>query len=144
MIDSIDTHTKSPILTTSINQLYKGDIMRYYELVGTIEGDQEVLFGSYIESEVEEEKECEQATLRLQGYRGLKVVSREVQETPDSEVYGETQITYFDSAEGITITHKRAIKELRDNGVIDITEFYADLGKQETYEAQAVLAWLGY
>ena len=118
--------------------------MRYYELIGTIEGDQEVIFGSYIESEVEEEKECEQATLRLQGYRGLKVVSREVQETPDPEVYGETQMTYFDSAEGITITHKRAIKELRDHGVTDITEFYEDLGHHETYQAQAVLAWLGY
>jgi len=118
--------------------------MKYYELIGTIEGDQEVLFGSYIKGEVEEEKECEQTTLRSQGYRGLKVVSREVKETPDSEVYGETQMTYFDSAQGITITHKRAIKELKDNGVTDLKEFYADLGHHETYQAQAVLAWLGY
>lgn len=52
--------------------------------------------------------------------------------------------TYFDSAEGVTITHKRAIKELRDHGVTETAEFYADLGRQETYQAQAVLAWLGY
>jgi len=118
--------------------------MNYYELVGTIEGVQEVLFGSFIKSEVQEEKECEQTTLRSQGYKGLKVVSREVQETPDPEVYGETQMTYFDSAEGTTITHKRAIKELRNNGVTDLKEFYDDHGHHETYQAQAVLAWLGY
>jgi len=111
--------------------------MKYYELIGTIEGDQEVLFGSYIKGEVEEEKECEQTTLRSQGYRGLKVVSREVQETPDS-------MTYYESAQGTTITHKRAIKELRDHGITDLKEFYADLGRKETYQAKAVLVWLGY
>ena len=52
--------------------------------------------------------------------------------------------TYYESAEGITITHKRAIKELREHGVTDLSDFYDDLGQQETYEAQAVLAWLGY
>ena len=52
--------------------------------------------------------------------------------------------TYYESAQGITITHKRAIKELREHGVTDLKEFYDDLGKQETYQAQAVLAWLGY
>ena len=53
-------------------------------------------------------------------------------------------MTYYESAQGTTITHKRAIKEIREHGIIDITEFYADLGQQETYEAQDVLAWLGY
>ena len=53
-------------------------------------------------------------------------------------------MTYYESAQGTTITHKRAIKEIREHGIIDITEFYDDLGQQETYQAQAVLAWLGY
>ena len=52
--------------------------------------------------------------------------------------------TYYESAEGITITHKRAIKELREHGVTDLKEFYDELGHHETYDAQAVLAWLGY
>ena len=53
-------------------------------------------------------------------------------------------MTYFESAQGITITHKRAMKELRDHGVTDLKEFYGDLGHHETYDAQAVLVWLGY
>ena len=52
--------------------------------------------------------------------------------------------TYYESAQGTTITHKRALKELKSHGIIDITEFYDDLGHHETYEAQDVLAWLGY
>jgi len=52
--------------------------------------------------------------------------------------------TYYESAQGTTITHKRAIRELTDHGVADLSEFYDDLGQQETYKAQAVLAWLGY
>ena len=53
-------------------------------------------------------------------------------------------MTYYETANGITITHKRAIKELREHGVTETAEFYADLGHHKTYEAQAVLAWLGY
>ena len=52
--------------------------------------------------------------------------------------------TYYESAQDTTITHKRALKELRSHGVTETAEFYADLGQQETYQAQAVLAWLGY
>ena len=63
--------------------------MNYYELVGTTEGVQEVLFGSFIKSEVKKEKEFEQEVLRWQGYRCLKVVTREVEETTDFEFYGK-------------------------------------------------------
>lgn len=52
--------------------------------------------------------------------------------------------TYYESAQGITITHKQAIKELREHGVTDLKEFYDELGHHETYDAQAVLVWLGY
>lgn len=59
--------------------------------------------------------------------------------------------TYSESAEGVDISHDRALRELRDHGFRDRadqarmeTEFLADLGDRDTYDAQDVLRWLGY
>lgn len=57
------------------------------------------------------------------------------------------ETTYYESAEGQTITKARALRELARHGVDDaesIAAFLADLGDKETYRAQAVLDWLGY
>lgn len=51
---------------------------------------------------------------------------------------------YYDSAEGLTITKRRALQELSAHCCEDIQGFYDDMGDHETYDAQAVLAWLGY
>jgi hypothetical protein len=54
-------------------------------------------------------------------------------------------MTYYESAEGITITHDRALKELREHGMLnELDGFYEECGKLEHYEAQIVLQWLGY
>ena len=54
-------------------------------------------------------------------------------------------MTYYESAEGETITKARAMVELAKHGASnDAPQFLADMGDHPTYEAQAVLAWLGY
>lgn len=56
-------------------------------------------------------------------------------------------MTYFDSAEDVSITKARALKELADHGtnsVEDITDFIKQCGDHETYNAQLVLMFLGY
>ena len=56
-------------------------------------------------------------------------------------------MTYSDSAEGVNVTRARALRMLAKHGAADaasIAEFDADLGVHETYEAEAVLSWLGY
>lgn len=53
-------------------------------------------------------------------------------------------ITYFDSAEGTTITKVRALLELHNHGIVDPDEFFEDMGDKESYDAQDVLLWLGY
>ena len=64
--------------------------------------------------------------------------------------YGQTKpnqtMTYYESAEDITISRSRAIQELQAHGLPleEYPLFFADLGDQKEYEAQAVLAWLGY
>lgn len=51
--------------------------------------------------------------------------------------------TYYESAEGQEISRARAEVEARRHGA-SVEEMLADLGDSETYDAQAVLAWLGY
>ena len=55
--------------------------------------------------------------------------------------------TYSESARGLTISRERAIRELQDHGVfhpVDMEDFFAECGDRETYDAERVLAWLGY
>ena len=53
-------------------------------------------------------------------------------------------MNYYESAEDLTITKARALKELEGHGCKDIEEFLDDLGDKEEYDAQKVLEWLGY
>ncbi len=51
---------------------------------------------------------------------------------------------YYESAEDLTITKDRVLQELRDHNCEDLDEFFQDMGDREEYDAQDVLAWLGY
>jgi hypothetical protein len=51
---------------------------------------------------------------------------------------------YYDSAENLMVTRKRACQELKAHGVTDIHEFFEELGFSSHYKAQDVLDWLGY
>ena len=55
-------------------------------------------------------------------------------------------MTYYESAEGEVITLERALHELDKHGCVDEdkTQFLRDLGREDYYDAQAVLDWLGY
>jgi len=53
--------------------------------------------------------------------------------------------TYYESAEGITITLQRAYQEMQRHGVEgDFDEMIAEIANGETVDAQALLVWLGY
>jgi len=53
---------------------------------------------------------------------------------------------YYESAEDITITRKRACQELKahNQDAQDVFEFFEQLGFCSHYKAQDVLDWLGY
>lgn len=56
-------------------------------------------------------------------------------------------MTYSESAEGVTISRRRALQELRTHGCDDaesIDLFLAECGSHDTYNAGDVLRWLGY
>ena len=50
---------------------------------------------------------------------------------------------YYESAEGLTITRKRALQEVRSH-YAEIELFLHEIGDKKEYSAQAVLDWLGY
>lgn len=55
---------------------------------------------------------------------------------------------YYESAEGVRISYARAMKEIARHGLADdaqtLADFHAELGRSDDYDAQAVLAFLGY
>ena len=57
---------------------------------------------------------------------------------------GDNFSEYYDSAEGIMISSERTCQELKAHGLVDLKEFFDELGDKETYLAQDVLDWLGY
>lgn len=52
-------------------------------------------------------------------------------------------MSYYESAEGYKCSKERAKQEI-DNHNASWAEFVADNGEHEEYNAQDVLAWLGY
>ena len=50
---------------------------------------------------------------------------------------------YYESAEGMTISKERAKKEIKKHGS-SWSEFLLDNPEKDEYDAQEVLAWLGY
>jgi hypothetical protein len=57
---------------------------------------------------------------------------------------GDNFSEYYDSAEDIMISRERTCQELKAHGLVDLKEFFDELGDKETYLAQDVLDWLGY
>ena len=52
-------------------------------------------------------------------------------------------MSYYESAEGYKCSKERAKQEINSHNA-DWAEFIADNGEREEYDAQSVLAWLGY
>lgn len=56
-------------------------------------------------------------------------------------------MTYSESAAGLTIPRSRALQELANHGVFhpqDVDQFLMDMGDSSDYDAEDVLQWLGY
>lgn len=51
--------------------------------------------------------------------------------------------TYYETANQVTISRHRAMIECKRHGA-SFADMVADMGDYETYDAQAVLRWLGY
>ncbi|MEP8849163.1 hypothetical protein ABKU49_05480 [Enterobacter hormaechei] len=55
-------------------------------------------------------------------------------------------LTYYDSAEGESISRDGVIRLFRQHGIPESewAEFFEEFGQNTLYDGQAVLRWLGY
>lgn len=65
----------------------------YYEVTATIDGQDEVLYGSFDRNECKYEIDAERDNWKEQGYKKIRITSRQTVDTPDSEVYADVLIT---------------------------------------------------
>ncbi len=62
---------------------------KYYEVTATLDGETEVLFGSFVKQDCTYEIESEKVSWKEEGYKAIKVCSRDVDEAPCPTVYTE-------------------------------------------------------
>ncbi len=61
----------------------------YHEIHGTIEGETELLFGSFSKGDCQFELQAEKVSWADQGYSNLVITNRETDESPDPVVYAD-------------------------------------------------------
>ena len=66
---------------------------KYYEVTATFKDESEVLYGSFLRSDCVDEVDAERDSWKDDGYKRIKIVSREVIDTPDKEVYDGQLVT---------------------------------------------------
>ena len=72
-------------LTPPVSESYT-----YWEIKGRIEGSEYVLYGSYDRKDCVYELDAERESWKEEGYRKIKIESRQTTEAPDPVVYGNT------------------------------------------------------
>ena len=79
------------LMTEAVNAylIFYGDLTmaKYFDVVAEIEGEKEVLFGSFDRADCVSEIECEKESWKEQGYKKIKIVSRMTDEKPCPTVY---------------------------------------------------------
>ena len=60
---------------------------KYYEVVAIHEGAREIIYGSFLKSECEEETGASIDIWKEQGYKSIKIISRLTDDNPDPTVY---------------------------------------------------------
>lgn len=61
----------------------------YYEILGNIDGNFELLFGSFNLDDCKSELELERDNWKSEGYKKLSIVLKKTSEKPSCEVYPE-------------------------------------------------------
>lgn len=59
----------------------------FYQVVGKIGGETEVLYGSFVKQDCRYELECDGEQWKDEGYTNLKIQAIATDSTPDPEVY---------------------------------------------------------
>lgn len=103
----------------------------YYEVIGTFNGELDVLFGSFDRQDCKDEIEAERDTWKMDGFKSIRIRERQTEETPSAEIYGDNHymtavcnalkgkninVSVGDGGEnGLDLYHSRDIGDIRDN-----------------------------
>ncbi len=103
----------------------------YYKVIAKIDGDRDILFGSFDKQDCNDEIEAERDTWKMDGFKSIRIEARQTEETPSAEVYGDHQymttvcnalkdtdvnISVGDGGESdLDLYHSRDIGDIRDN-----------------------------
>lgn len=64
----------------------------YYEITATIEGETEILFGSFVRSDCTFELDAERESWKDEGYKAIKITTRKTDDAPDMTVYTAAEL----------------------------------------------------
>lgn len=104
---------------------------KYYNITAIIDGETEILFGSYDKTDCTFELQSERDSWKAEGFRKFKIETVEVDQKPDVEVYGED----IDLATG-------EIKEEEDEDFTEDEESTLAQAAKEGYKVNGDLARL--
>lgn len=65
----------------------------YYTVMAHYENKAEILFGSFDKQDCKDEIEAEKESWKDQGYKKIQIISEQVEDAPDSGVYGDMFVT---------------------------------------------------
>lgn len=65
----------------------------YYKVTATMDGEPDVLYGSFVKADCTHEIEAERESWKAEGYKGIKIISENTTDTPDKEVYKDELVT---------------------------------------------------
>lgn len=65
----------------------------YYEVIGFINGEAEMLYGSFVRQDCVSELDAERDAWKADGYKRLKIVSHQTTDLPDPEVYKDEVVS---------------------------------------------------
>lgn len=101
---------------------------KYYVVTGVIDGEEEVLFGSYDRSDSVYEKEAESDTWKSEGYTKITLKTVEKAEAPDPEVYGDDIASRFI----VKVINDGCSVELRCEGeeILEASESFEEVLKE--------------
>jgi len=101
----------------------------YHIVVGTIDGITEELFGSFVKQDCTYELDAEKESWKEQGYKKIKMSTRETSDSPDKEVYGEKHyaVSEYERIEFNSLEKAIAFTEDEDNGEYEIYDQYGNL-----------------
>jgi len=104
----------------------------YYEVLGVIDGEVELLYGSFVREDCVYELDAEREGWKEEGFKRLKIVSRKTTDLPSPEVYKGVVVTknelYLQQAPSFNfeLSEDKLLEQAIESGFVTIIEGVED------------------